>query len=133
MNPTAMPDQRALDAAQGVSVARERMWGLIGGGLGALVGVGSALIAVYVEGANWGSSSSPWPEFFTHPRLLVYDGFLLATVAVGAALTVIAAIAARLSRFPRSDAFGAALGGAILTLLGGVLLFTRIVAIGSAR
>jgi hypothetical protein len=40
----------------GTSPARERRWGVIGGILGGLYGLGSALIAVFVEGASWWSS-----------------------------------------------------------------------------
>jgi len=60
----------------GVSMRRERHWGLFGGLVGAVFGLGSALIAVYVEGASWWSSSTPYPQFFTRHRPLTYDYFL---------------------------------------------------------
>jgi hypothetical protein len=44
-----------------------------------------------------------------------------------------AIVLARVSRFPRTDASGASLAGTILMLLSGTLLFTRLVAIASAR
>jgi len=125
--------ERPIGPLEGLSVRRERKWGLIGGAIGAAFGLGSALIAVYVEGASWWSSTAPYPAFFARPRLLAYDEYLLGGLIVGGVLAVTAALAAKRSRFPRTDAFGAALGGAILTLLCGVLLFTRLVAIAGAR
>ena len=60
---------------------RERRWGLLGGLIGAMFGIGSALIAVYVEGASW-SSSTPYPHFFANQRLLTYDYFLVSALLV---------------------------------------------------
>jgi len=42
-------------------------------------------------------------------------------------------VKSRTSRFPRTDASGATLLGTILMAIGGLLLFTRLVAITSAR
>ena len=61
----------------------------------------------------------------TTRRILVYDEFLAVVIAVGAALLIAAVIAARRSRYPRTDA-GV---GAILVLLGAALLFTRLIAV----
>ena len=111
---------------------RERRWGLLGGLIGAMFGIGSALIAVYVEGASW-SSSTPYPHFFANQRLLTYDYFLVSALLVGALFQISALWAARTGRYPRTDAFGGSLVGMILMLLAGVLLFTRLVAIAHAR
>ena len=123
---------RPVERGDGVSTRRERQWGLFGGIVGALFGVGSALIAVYVEGASWWASSRPYPPFFAHRRLLTYDYFLAGALVVGAALQIGALWMARTSRYPRTDAFGGTLVGMILMLLAGVLLFTRLVAIAQA-
>ena len=64
----------------GVSRDRDRMWGLIGGVLGVGVGLGSAAIAVFVEGADPLSSTSPYPAFFAKRQLLVYDVFLAGVI-----------------------------------------------------
>ena len=72
-----------------------------------------------------------YPEFFKHARLLAYDKFLLCMLIVGAAFLIGAIIAARVGQFPRTDASGATLAGAILLVLSGMLFFTRLVAIAS--
>jgi ABC-type Mn2+/Zn2+ transport system permease subunit len=104
------------------------MWGWIGGALGVAVGLGSAAIAIFVEGAN-AYQSSPYPPFFTKRQILAYDAFLGVVVVVGAAFGIAAMVLARRSRFPRTDALGAALAGTILMVLGSALLFTRLVAV----
>jgi len=86
------PGERPVERSEGVSAKGERFWGIFGGALGALVGLSSALIAVYVE-----------------------------------------IVKSRTSRFPRTDASGATLLGTILMAIGGLLLFTGLVAITSAR
>jgi divalent metal cation (Fe/Co/Zn/Cd) transporter len=104
------------------------MWGLLGGLLGATVGVGSAAIAVLVEGADL-FSSGPYPAFFAKRQLLVYDVFLGLMVIVGAGFAVTGLVLVKRSAFPRTDGLGALLVSLILTLLGAALLFTRLVAI----
>jgi hypothetical protein len=125
------PSQTPVESSAGLNPARERIWGLVGGIIGAVVGVGSALIAVYAEGMSWRSSSSPYPEFFKRSSILAYDKFLLGMLIVGALFLIGAMIAARTGRFPRTDAFGATLVGTILMIMSGALLFTRLVAIAS--
>ena len=117
-----------IAATEGLSPRRDRMWGWTGAVLGIVVGAGSAAIAIFIEGAN-ALQSSPYPPFFTTRRILAYDVFLGAVVVVGAAFGVAAIVLARRSRFPRTDAMGAALAGTILMLLGSALLLTRLVAI----
>jgi len=104
------------------------MWGWIGGILGAAVGIGSAAVAIFVEGAN-AYQSNPYPPFFAKRQLLGYDVFLAVVVAVGAVLGIGAMVLARRSRFPRTDAMGGALAGTILMLLGFALVFTRLIAV----
>jgi hypothetical protein len=77
------------------------MWGWIGGILGAAVGVGSAAVAIFVEGAN-AYQSSPYPPFFVKRQLLAYDVCVAVFVAVGAAVGAL--IMARRGCFPRTDA-----------------------------
>ena len=117
-----------IATTDGVSRRRDRMWGWTAGIGGAAVGLGSAAIAIFVEGAN-AYQSSPYPPFFTTRQLLAYDVFLVVVVAVGALFGVAALGLARRSRFPRSDALGAGLLGTILMLLGSGLLVTRLIAV----
>ena len=112
----------------GVSRRRDRMWGWTGAVLGSAVGLSSAAIAIFVEGAN-AYQSSPYPPFFTKRQVLAYDVFLGAVVFMGAVFGIAAIVLARRSRFPRTDPLGAALVGTILMLLGSTLLFTRLIAI----
>lgn len=114
--------------ADGVSVRRDRMWGVTGAALGVAVGLVSAGIAIFAQGAS-PLESGPYPSFFARRELLAYDLFLVTVVAVGALLGVAAIVLARRSRFPRTDAMGAGLGGTILMLLGAALLFTRLIAL----
>ena len=123
---------RSVERGAGVSMRRERQWGLFGGLVGAVFGLASALIAVYVEGASWWSPSAPYPRFFAHHRLLTYDYFLASALIVGALFQIGALWTARTGRYPRTDTFGGTLVGMILMLLAGVLLFTRLVAIAHA-
>jgi hypothetical protein len=100
---------------------------VVGGALGALFGIGSALIAVYVQGARW--IETPYPAFFSQRHVLAYDVFLLAGLAVGAGFLVAALLLCRFGRYPRTDAFGALLIGTILVALSTAILLTRLVAI----
>jgi len=117
-----------IATTDGVSHRRDRMWGWSAGIAGAAVGLGSAAIAVFVEGAN-AYQSSPYPPFFTTRRLLAYDVFLVLVVAVGALFVLAALGLARRRRFPRTDALGAGLIGTILMLLGSALVFIRLIAV----
>ena len=113
----------------GVSAKRDRMWGLLGGVLGVAVGVGSAAIAVFVEGADLWASSAPYPPFFAKRQLLAYDVFLAFVMFVGVAIAVTGILLTRRGSYPRTDALGALLASAVLTALGGALLFTRLIAV----
>jgi hypothetical protein len=117
-----------IATTQGLSSRRDRVWGWTGGVVGVAVGLGSAAIAIFVEGAN-AFQSSPYPTFFTKRELLAYDVFLVAVIAVGAVFGVATMVLARRSQFPRTDALGAALAATILMLLGAALLFTRLFAV----
>jgi hypothetical protein len=55
--------RRAIGPEAGTSPARERRWGLIGGTLGSLYGVGAGLVAIVVEGAPWWPTGT-YPPFF---------------------------------------------------------------------
>ena len=112
----------------GTSPVRERCWGVIGGTLGALYGLGSALIAVYVEGAPW-RSPGPYPAFFATPRLLAFDVYLCSALVTGVAFLVAALVLARVSRYPRTDTSGALVLGLVLGLTSGAILITRLLAV----
>jgi hypothetical protein len=122
-------NEAPIPVGAGVSRDRDRMWGLIGGLLGVTFGVGSAAIAVFVEGADPLSSTVPYPAFFAKRQLLVYDAFLAAVIAVGVAFAITGIVLTRRGRFPRTDALGTLLVSAVLTALGAALLFTRLVAV----
>src|SRR5262249_34396243 len=112
----------------GTSPARERRWGVIGGTLGALYGLGSALIAVYVEGASWWSSGR-YPAFFATRRLLPVDVYLGAALATGVGFLVASLVLARVSRYPRTDASGSLVVGLVLGLTSGAILLARLLAV----
>ena len=113
----------------GVSRARDRLWGLIGGLLGVAVALGSVAIGIFIEGADPLGPTSPYPSFFAKRQLLVYDYFLLSVIVVGAVIAFTGAVLARRSRFPRTDTLGALIASGVLLLIGGVLLFTRLFAV----
>jgi hypothetical protein len=117
-----------VERRAGTNPARERRWGMIGGTLGALYGLGSALISVYVEGATW-RSPGPYPAFFTTPRLLVFDVYLCSALVTGVGFLVLALVLARVSRYPRTDASGALVLGLVLGLTSGAILFARLLAV----
>ena len=112
----------------GTSPARERRWGLVGGILGSLYGLGSAFVAVFVEGAPWWPTGT-YPSFFATPRLLVFDAYMASALGVGVGFLIAALVLARVSRYPRTDASGALIGGLVLGLTSGAILFTRLLAI----
>ena len=112
----------------GTSPARERRWGAIGGTFGALYGLGSALIAVYVEGAPW-RPSGPYPAFFATRRLLPFDLYLGTALATGVGFLVAALVLARVSRYPRTDASGALVVGLVLGLTSGAIVLARLLAV----
>ena len=117
-----------VDRKTGLSPTRERMWGLIGGTVGSLFGIGAALVAIGLDGVPW-YSSGPYPLVFTEQRLLAIDIYFLLALFVGLGFSTAAAFFSRRSPYPRSDAFGAGLLGAILTGVSGLVLFTRLVAL----
>lgn len=117
-----------VDRKTGLSPTRERMWGLIGGTVGSLFGIGAALVAIGLDGVPW-YSSGPYPLVFTERRLLAIDIYFLLALFVGLGFSTAAAIFSRRSPYPRTDAFGAGLLGAILTGVSGLVLFTRLVAL----
>ncbi|HEY7141927.1 MAG TPA: hypothetical protein VIE44_17645 [Methylomirabilota bacterium] len=119
---------REIGREAGTSPARERRWGLLGGTLGALYGVGAALIAVLVEGAPWWSPR-PYPEFFATPRLLAFDVYLCAALVTGVGFLVLALVLARVSRYPRTDASGALILGIVLGLTSGAVLCVRLLTV----
>ena len=121
-------EENPVDKKAGLSPARERRWGLIGGTLGPLVGVGAALVAVGIDGVPW-NSSGPYPLVFTEPRLLALDVYLLVVFLTGLGFSTAAAVFSKRSPYPRSDAFGAGLMGTILMGLSGLVLFTRLAAL----
>jgi magnesium-transporting ATPase (P-type) len=118
-----------VEPSAGTSWERERHWGLIGGLVGALVGVGGLVVAWLVQGEAWGDLTGSPPAVLEKQELQVIDFYFLAVLVVGAAFLVRALITLRVGRYPRSDGFGATLIGLILCALGGTILFVRLVAV----
>ena len=119
-----------VERDSGVSVERERRWGWTGSVVGSLFGAGSAVVAVGIDGASF-FESGPYPEIFERSEILAIDVYVLAALVTGAAFSTAAAIYARRSPFPRSDAFGAALMGGLLSTLAGAILAIRLYALVS--
>lgn len=113
----------------GLSPRRERFWGLVGGFVGSLAGVGAALVAVFLDGSAWTEAGRLYPTIFERHEFLVLDFYLLGMLCVGAALSGFGLFYARTSPFPRTDAYGGGLIGELLMVLGGLVLFVRLVAL----
>ena len=113
--------------AAGLSGRRERLWGVLGGLIGGVVGVVSVLVPWHLEGTPlrelWGT---PYPPIFARRSIMALDYYFLGLVGVGLVFLEAAVVALRRSRFPRTDGAGAALLGAVLCALGGVVLFVRL-------
>ena len=120
--------RRAIGPEAGTSPASERRWGLIGGTLGSLYGVGAALIAIVVEGAPWWPTGT-YPPFFATRGLLVFDVYMTVALMTGLGFLVAALVLARRSPYPRTDAGGAILTGLVLAGTSGAILVTRLLAI----
>lgn len=114
-----------IERSAGVSVSRERKWGLIGGLAGAAVGIGSAAIAVGIDGASF-YETELFPRVFRNQEILAMDLYLLAVLFAGASFSAAALVFARRSPYPRTECYGAGLMGLILSLLAGVILFMRL-------
>jgi hypothetical protein len=118
------------ERTSGLSPRRERIWGIVGGAVGTAFGVGSALTAVYLQGASW-TEAGPYPGFFRTAGLAPYDLFLAGGAVAGLGFLAAALWFSRAGRYPRTDAFGAGLIGAILLALVSSLFFLRLFAMGS--
>ena len=121
-------EESSLDPTAGLSPARERRWGIMGGTVGPIVGIGSALVAVGIDGVPW-YSSGPYPLVFTEHRLLALDVYMMVVFLAGLGFATAGAIYSRRSPYPRSDAFGAGLLGTILMGISGLMFFARVVAL----
>jgi len=124
------PFDRPAERLAGVSGRRERLWGLVGGLMGSVVGVGSFVVAWLVQGESLRElAGAPYPPFLARRMMMALDYYFLGMVVVGLAFLTLALAALRLGRYPRTDASGAALVGTILCTLGGVELFVRLWAV----
>ena len=113
--------------AAGVSGRRERFWGVTGGLVGGLVGVGALVVPWLVDGTPLRELvGAPWPPVFTRRAITALDYYFLGLVAVGLVFLEAAIVALRRSRYPRTDGSGAALLGTVLCALGGTVLFVRL-------
>ncbi len=123
--------ETAIDRSAGVSASRERKWGLIGGLTGTVVGVGSAAVAIVLDGSEL-YETGLYPRIFQRQEILAMDLYMLAVLFAGAGFSATALVFARRSPYPRTECYGAGLAGLILSLLAGVLLFTRLMALLAA-
>ncbi len=120
--------ESAVDRSAGVSASSERRWGWIGGLAGTLVGVGSAAVAVGIDGAPL-FESGLYPSIFRNEHILGLDLYMLAVLLTGAAFSAAGLVLARRSPYPRTECYGAGLMGLILSLLAGSILFLRLTAL----
>jgi hypothetical protein len=122
--------ERPADPSTGLSAPRERVWGLVGGLVGGLAGAGSLVLSWLVPGVTLRDlAAAPYPAFFARREIIALDYYFLALVLAGLGFLGGALVYLRAGRYPRTDGFGAALLGAILSALGGVVLFIRVWAI----
>ena len=63
-------EERETSLQAGRSPRRERCWGWTGAIVGVLAGVGSGLIAVYLDGASWTENTGYYPFIFTKKQFL---------------------------------------------------------------
>jgi hypothetical protein len=122
------PEPNPVDAKAGLSPSRERRWGLIGGTVGPIVGIGAAVTAIAIDGVPW-YTSGPYPLVFTEHRLLALDVYIMIVFLAGLGFSTKGLIDARQSPYPRTDAFGAGLMGAILMGVSGFVAFIRLIAL----
>ena len=122
------PEEAPVDVKAGLSPSRERLWGMIGGIVGPIVGIGAAVVAIGVDRIPW-YTSGPYPLVFSENHLLALDVYLMIVFLTGIVFSTIGAIYARQSPYPRTDAFGAVLMGTILMGVSGLIFFTRVVAL----
>jgi hypothetical protein len=114
----------------GVSGRRERVWGVVGGVIGSLVGIGGLLVALLVQEAPLRELlGAPYPPLFTRRSMIALDYYFVGLVAVGLIFLEGGVLALRKSKYPRTDGAGAALVGTVLCALGGVVLFVRLWAV----
>ena len=119
-----------IDRASGVSLHRERLWGLVGGLVGSLAGIGSFGVAWLVPGASMREmAGSPYPPLLARRETIALDFYFLAIVLLGMAFLISALVLVRRGRYPRTDGYGALFMGGLLAVLGGVILFVRVWAI----
>jgi hypothetical protein len=121
------PLDSPVEPPAGISSSRERRWGIVGGLVGAGVGVGSLLIAWAIQGEPLRDlSGSPYPPLFTRRTMMPLDYYFLAVFLVGTGFLAAAVFVARRGRYPRSDGFGAVLIGTVLSTVAGLVFFIRL-------
>jgi hypothetical protein len=124
-----LTDQPA-ERTSGFCGRRERTWGLVGGTVGAVVGLGSFLVSRLVPETSLRElAGSPYPPILARRGMIALDYYFLALVLVGLVFLGGALVVLRMGRYPRSDGYGAVLLGSILSALGGCILFLRVWAI----
>jgi hypothetical protein len=121
---------RPVEPTAGMSGTRERLWGLVGGFVGAVTAGGSFLVAWLIDHATLHElSGAPYPPFLATRGMIALDYYFLGVLSVGLAFLVGALASVRRGRFPRSDGLDAILIGMLLSALGGLVLFVRLFAL----
>jgi hypothetical protein len=114
----------------GTSLSRERHWGIIGGILGSIAGVGAFLVAWLIQGERWQEMSrAPYPLFFNRHELMPLDLYFVILLLIGTLFLALALFLVRVGRYPRTDGYGAVLVGLVLSSLAGMVLFLRLFAV----
>src|ERR1044072_2653956 len=99
-----------IGRAAGGSPGRERLWGVVGGVIGSLVGVGGLVVALaFHDGPLRDLIGSPYPRGVARRTMIPLDYCFLGLVALGFVFLEGGVVALRFSRFPRTDGMGAAL------------------------
>ncbi len=93
-----------------MSPRREPAWGWVGGFVGSLVGIGSAVVAWRLDGIPLHDlSGAPYPPIFARRAMLALDWYFLSVLLFGMTFLAGSIVAVRVSRYPRTDGFGATL------------------------
>ena len=115
--------------AAGVNLRRAQLWGVLGVLIACLVIVGGLLVLVHVQGTPFRDLWGTPPPLLTRRAMITLDYYFLGMVGLGLVFLEGAVLALRASRYPRTDAAGAALVGTLLCAVGSVVLFVRLWAV----
>ena len=104
---------------------RAREWSIVGGLVWIIAALGGLFIARFQEAG----ASQGWRVAFERPELGALDIWWFTVVLAGGVFLAVGLFGALRSQAPRTDAFGAGLTGAVLSTVGGLILFLRLLAV----